>query len=532
MRRADKRILDTSALRLREATFAAGVYLTYAVSCAGMLYAGLTWSQPNRPALLGLFLIAAATAAVISRLPHERIVRSRWREAFFLAWSMLDLALIVLVTLADGGTGSPLALIFFLPVVFAAMSYPLTSVAAVGGLTVTAYFTLTLTAGGSSWSYQAWFTVVLICQGALSAWQARNHDRQRAALDEISRADPLTGCLNRRGFEERALAEINASGRRAASGAVLLLDLDHFKPVNDRHGHAAGDELLCWVVKTLEHGVRSSDAIGRLGGDEFAVLFPAIEPANALETARRLTRALSERAPCSIGVATFPLDGTELDEILRHADNRLYESRNGRPHAGEDSPGERLSWAAALAQAVDMRMDGEHEHSRAVAEHAVAIASRLGCEADVIGMLRIAAMLHDVGKVTVPDRVLCKPGPLSAEELDEIKRHPSIGAELVARVDGLQQIVPWIRHSHEHYDGSGYPDGLAGEDIPQESRILLVADAFDAMTAARPYREPLSLTQACDELMRNAGSQFDPACVAALLAHLGVDAAVAAAGRA
>ena len=230
-------------------------------------------------------------------------------------------------------------------------------------------------------------------------------------------------------------------------------------------------------------------------------------------------------------MATFPLDGTELDEILRQADNRLYESRNGRPQAGEGSPRERLSWAAALAQAVDMRMDGEHEHSRAVAEHAVAIASRLGCEADVIGMLRIAAMLHDVGKVTVPDRILCKPGPLSAQELDEIKGHPSTGADLVARVEGLQQIVPWIRHSHEHFDGSGYPDGLAGEDIPQASRILLVADAFDAMTAARPYRLPLSLGQACDELRSNAGTQFDPACVEALLAHLGVDAGAAAPAR-
>ena len=142
----------------------------------------------------------------------------------------------------------------------------------------------------------------------------------------------------------------------------------------------------------------------------------------------------------------------------------------------------------------------------------------------MIGMLRIAAMLHDVGKVTVPDRILCKPGPLSAEELEEIKRHPCTGAELVARVEGLQEIVPWIRHSHEHFDGSGYPDGLAGEAIPQASRILLVADAFDAMTAARPYRQPLSLARAYDELMLGAGTQFDPTCVEALLAHLGVDA--------
>jgi HD-GYP domain-containing protein (c-di-GMP phosphodiesterase class II) len=132
-------------------------------------------------------------------------------------------------------------------------------------------------------------------------------------------------------------------------------------------------------------------------------------------------------------------------------------------------------------------------------------------------MLRIAATLHDVGKMTVPERILCKPGRLTAEEFELIKAHSRAGAELVSRVEGLELIVPWIRHAHENYDGSGYPDGLRGEAIPQASRIMLVADAFDAMTSTRPYRDGSSVARAREELVRHAGTQFDPRCVEALL---------------
>ena len=299
-----------------------------------------------------------------------------------------------------------------------------------------------------------------------------------------------------------------------------MLDLDHFKEVNDRHGHAAGDELLCWVVSTLTRSVRPGDAIGRIGGDEFAALLVDISPVDALERTSRLLEALSERAPCSVGLASFPIDGSELEDLMRQADVRLYASRHGRP-ARESAPNvERLSWATALAGAVDLRMHAGHGHSCAVAEHAVAIAARLGWPPDRLGMLRIAATLHDVGKMTIPESILCKPDRLTPEEFEQIKAHSAAGALLVSGVDGLEQIVPWIRHSHESYDGSGYPDGLCGEAIPQASRIMLVADAFDAITSTRPYREGLCVAQAREELERHAGSQFDPQCVAALLEYL------------
>jgi diguanylate cyclase (GGDEF)-like protein len=520
----DRGIVDQSALGMRVATFAAGIWLTYVVCSASAIYVAATWERPHRALIASLFGAGFLGAAIIAQLPRERIVRSRFREAFFFGWSVLDLSLIIFATLADGGTGSPLALIFFIPVVFAAMSYPRGSVLAVGGLTVAGYLALAVSVGGAEWGYQALFAVMLVCTCAMSFWQAHNHHDQRAALMEVSRADPLTGCLNRRGFEERAVAELGAASRRASEGAVLVLDVDHFKEVNDRHGHAAGDELLCWVVQALRQTVRAADAIGRLGGDEFAVLFADMDPVDALEGISRITTALAERAPCSIGMATFPMDGIDLEELLRTADLRLYASRHGRPERDSTSATERLSWAATLAHAVDMRMNGQHEHSRAVANCAVAIATVLGWQEDMLGMLRIAAMLHDVGKVTVPDQILCKPGGLTAEEFEVIMGHSAAGAELVARVEGLDVIVPWIRHSHESFDGSGYPDGLRGEAIPQASRIMLVADAFDAMTSTRAYRDALSVEHARDEIKRHAGTQFDPVCVDALLEYLDAEA--------
>ncbi len=513
----ERGIVDQSALRMREGTFAAGVWLSYVVVAAASLYVALTWQHPHRLAITVLYGAGLLGAVVISRLPRAQIVRSAWREQFFMAWSVLDLGLIVTSVALDGGTRSPLALVLFVPVVFAAMSYPLASVVIVGFLSTASYLTLALTAGGAPLAYEALFAAMLFCTGAMSAWQARNHDRQHQALMDVSRADPLTGCLNRRGFEERAVAEIATASRTARQGAVLVLDVDHFKDVNDRLGHGAGDELLRWVVSTMQGTLRPADAIGRIGGDEFAVLLADIEPAEAVATAARMTDQLSRRQRCSIGVASFPLDGILLEELMRAADGRLYAQREGRPDERGTAVEERLSWAATLAHTIDMRMNASHEHSRAVADWAVEIGAVLGWGPQMLGTLRLAAMLHDVGKVTVPERILAKPGPLTDEERAVVQGHSIAGAELVARIDGLATIVPWIRHSHESFDGSGYPDGLAGEAIPQASRIMLVADAFDAITSDRPYRAARSPEEALAELRAGAGKQFDPVCVEAFV---------------
>ena len=334
--------MDVAALRMREATIAAGIWLTYGVGGLGELYVVLTLDRPNRLELAILFAIATAAGIVVSLLPKERIVRSRLREPFFLSWTLMDFVLLVIATLADGGTSSPLVLVFFIPVVFSSMSYPLASVVTVGTVSVLSYLAVALVSGGSSPAYEVAFAISLACTAAMSAWQAANHNRQHHALAKVSRTDPLTNCLNRRGFEERALAEIGAMRRQGQPGAILMLDIDHFKPVNDAFGHAAGDALLCWVSDTLERAARPTDAVGRLGGDEFAVLFSDIDATEARASARRLGEALAERAPASLGLAIFPEDGVELETLTRTADLRLYASRKGRAEVVEWDPTARL----------------------------------------------------------------------------------------------------------------------------------------------------------------------------------------------
>jgi diguanylate cyclase (GGDEF)-like protein/PAS domain S-box-containing protein len=322
--------MDIAAIRMREATITAGILLTFGVGGFGELYVALTLNRPNRTGLAVLFAVAMVAAAAVMLLPRERIVRSRLREPFFLSWTFLDFAMLLIGTLADGGTASPLVLVFFIPVVFSSMSYPQGSVIAVGVLSVVSYLTLAVTAGGSSWDYQAAFAGSLLCTAAMSAWQAQNHNRQHRALEEVSRTDSLTGCLNRRGFEESARVELDRLARRGLQGAIVVLDIDHFKPVNDSFGHAAGDELLCWTANTLEQTVRGSDFVGRLGGDEFAVLLSEVDAAAAEAMVERIDRALRDRAPSSLGVAAFPDEGTELELLCRRADARLYASRESR----------------------------------------------------------------------------------------------------------------------------------------------------------------------------------------------------------
>ena len=265
----------------------------------------------------------------------------------------------------------------------------------------------------------------------------------------------------------------------------------------------------------LSAQLRPHDALGRIGGDEFALLLPGVAYGAERDIVDRLHAALQSVSPASIGYSSFPLDGTTSEELFHRADEELYAVKGTRRAHTDLGPID-LSWAATLADAVDRRMEVAHDHSRCVADLAAQIARELGWDEGQIGLLRLAGTLHDVGKVAVPDAILRKPGPLTPEEYEIVKTHSVIGAEMVARIPGMESIVPWIRHSHEHIDGSGYPDCLSDEAIPLASRILLVADAFDAMTSSRSYRGAMPAEEALAELRRHAGTQFDDRCVDAL----------------
>jgi diguanylate cyclase (GGDEF)-like protein len=514
--------VDFQELRARAESIGAGVRLTLVICAAGWLYVAATWDRPDRQLIASLFGLGAIVALLFVLIPHERIVRSRWREPFFLLWSITQIALTTVVVAADGGSTSPLALLFFIPVIFAALSYPLASVVAIASLDYLAYVAVGVAGDRPDPEHVGFFALCLGCTAVLCGWHARNQDRRREALALVSRVDPLTGCLNRRGFEESFDSELSRSLRSGRPVGLIMLDLDNFKDVNDTRGHGAGDEILRWAVDVMDETVRPMDTIGRVGGDEFAVIVPGAGPDDSAVVAARIRRALEPRAPASAGVAVFPADGADREELQRAADAKLYTGKRGaRVHGSTiKMSAKELSWATALARAVDERMAVQHEHSWQVAEYAVGIAERLGWGERDLELLRMAAILHDVGKVSIPDHVLRKPQPLSEREWETVRQNPVRGAEMVSRIQGLEKIVPWIRHSLERPDGSGYPDGLSGEEIPLACRILHVADAYDAMRCERPYRPAMSDEEARRELARGAGRQFDSRCVDAFDAHL------------
>jgi len=507
--------MDVSALRMREATIVAGIWLTILVGGLGELYVALTWQRPHRLGLAVLFAMSGVAALAVALLPRERIVRSRMREPFFLTWTLLDFAMLIVGTLADGGTSSPLVLVFFLPVVFSSMSYPLASVATLGAVSVASYLALALTTGGSSLAYEVAFATMLASTGVMSAWQAQNHKRQHEALATASRTDPLTGCLNRRGFEERAAAEIGAMRRRGSSGAIVALDIDHFKPVNDRFGHAAGDELLCWVASTLQRSVRAADAVGRLGGDEFAILLPEIDADQARASADRLGEALRERAPASIGLAFYPDDGQELEELTRRADLRLYASRQGRldgegsASAGDRQPGSEPGrapgqgfgpvelWRAALdamPARVAARRGHEDDNLQAVLLDQIdASVIVTDMEGRVISWNRGAEALYGwtseeaVGR---PTRELIVPDDVSAARalVAELRIHGRWDGELLVRRKDGSTFTAYVRN-RLLLDRAGSPSAIVGVAVDISARIAVETELLESRDYARAVTE-------------------------------------------
>ena len=515
MRDLGFQIIDFSEVKFRLRIAGARIWLTYLIAAVFAVYAVGTWDGSDQLALVALAGGYLAWGMLVRLLPLEKIVHSGSHDVFFLAWSVAEVAAIAGAMAIDGGSSSPLAALLFIPLVVVALTYPPMLVLAVGTLELLAYLAIAVNVGGRDVLSLSLFAVSLGITALVCAWQTRIRDAQRDELNRISRADPLTGCLNRRGFMERLEAEVDEAGRTGRAFALISLDLDRFKSVNDSKGHAAGDELLRWTVEKLNENLRPMDSVGRLGGDEFALIVPGAARPEALTLAGRLNSVLAGQAPSSLGIACYPTDGTDSDELQRHADAELYAAKDGRKIQSAPSQRE-LSWATALAQAVDTRIAVPDEHSTAVARYAAAVAEEMGWQGTELALLRMAAMLHDVGKVGIPDSILRKAGALTEEEFDQMRLAPVAGAELVGRVEGLGPIVPWIYHAHEHMDGSGYPEGLRGDVIPLASRIIAVADAFDAMTTNRPYRGALSREDALAELHRCSGTQFDPQCVEAL----------------
>jgi diguanylate cyclase (GGDEF)-like protein len=391
------------------------------------------------------------------------------------------------------------------------------------------------------WQRSPFLSFVLIGPLLAIALYQRSTYRALRAM-RLALTDPLTNLGNHRHFHERLQRELAQAEEKSQPLSLCLIDIDDFKRINDRFGHPAGDGVLGQVGKRLRQGGEAF----RLGGDEFAVLMPGLKGQQAFSAATSIVERVASldlehigTITVSGGLATYPVQGVGRDELIRLADSALYwakehgknQVRAYRPDVVELAELRRLAAgpdraaryraAASLAKAVDVRDVYTGSHSERVGELAARIATRMGADAELIELIRLAGSLHDLGKLAIPEEILRKPAPLTEAERLVLERHPQIGFRMLESL-GVDPVAEWVLHHHERWDGDGYPDGLPAERIPLGARIIFVADAFDAMTSDRVYRSRLSAHDALDELQRCAGSQFDPEVVAALADELGL----------
>jgi diguanylate cyclase (GGDEF)-like protein len=377
--------------------------------------------------------------------------------------------------------------------------------------------------------------------------------RHEAELARQATHDTLTGLINTRGFQERLSEEIVRCRRYGTTLSLAILDVDHFKQVNDTYGHVMGDRVLTELGRRFRAMTRGGEHIARVGGEEFAWILPATDGAGAYEAAERARRSI-ERHPFE-GVGNLTLSGGvcelgngDIDELHRMADTALYWAKDhGRnivfrytlktaaqlegssnPRAGAVEQQLRLRAMHAVARIVEQGHPTSDGHAERVADLAAELAERLGWKPADVRALRGAGVLHDIGKVIVPASTLLKPGSFTQEEWAQMRLHPVIGDDMLEGVLSDMQRA-WVRGHHERWDGRGYPSGLAADAISQGARILAVADSWDVMTSVRLYSDALAFDEAVKEVQRSTGAQFDPSVASVLVDLVSEDAVARAA---
>jgi diguanylate cyclase (GGDEF)-like protein len=365
----------------------------------------------------------------------------------------------------------------------------------------------------SAWQWALMGALAFLIPLSFVGWR-----RSQTELSRAANTDGLTGLGNRR----RLALALDEATRAASHDRPVLLaiyDLDGFKLYNDTYGHPAGDALLARLARQLDASLGDGSEAYRMGGDEFCVVTVLASVDEALDAAAQAAEALHEHGEgftvsASYGAVLIPIETGDATEALRMADQRMYAQKSS-------------SRMSATRQATDVLVQTLGERSAQLGEHVSevvalteGVARRLGLPQDQIDEARQAAALHDIGKLAIPESILMKTGPLSAAEWEFVRQHTVIGERILAAAPSLRTSALIVRGSHERWDGDGYPDGLAGEEIPLAARIVAVCDAFEAMISARPYRERRSVEEATEELRRCAGTQFDPTVVRALVAEL------------
>ncbi|MDD5005311.1 MAG: PAS domain S-box protein [Candidatus Omnitrophica bacterium] len=382
-------------------------------------------------------------------------------------------------------------------------------------------------------------------------------------LESIALKDPQTELYNNRYVVERLASEFERAKRSFSPLSLLLIDLDYFKSINDTYGHEFGDKALVQVAKLLKSELRANDIVARWGGEEFMVILPEVDRQNAILVSRKILRVFEYKGfgdeknivnlKCSVGIVSYPEDplfspkemleaveksvfkvktaggngmGSYMEGFIKKDDDKAALSEKDRLL---DSLKEKMSLFAirgeesileaiySLSKSLELKDHTTRTHSEKTVHYAVKLAQRFDLGEREIENVRRAAILHDIGKLGIPDKILLKKGPLTKNEFEIVKQHPKIAAEIMSVAEFLKDSVPYVEHHHERYDGKGYPDGLKGEEIPFGARIVSIVDVYEALTADRPYRRALPKEEAIKIIKDSSGIQFDPKVVNAFL---------------
>lgn len=361
--------------------------------------------------------------------------------------------------------------------------------------------------------------------------------RYQKHLEESSIRDGLTGLYSRVYFLTRAEEEIARSSRKKEYVSFLFCDIDKFKAYNRIEGYSEGDRLLCQTAKSIEFSLRKEDTLCRYGGDEFVILLPNTDPSQAERIAKRVHKAFIKTIEAdthalllnlSIGIASYPIHGSSIEDILVKADRSMVFAKHSstgkkvyiwnqwkikvsEPNFYEEDLLPEIIYA--LANTVNLKDGYTSEHSRCVSEQASLFAKRIGLGEKSIRIIKTASLLYDIGKLIIPGHILNKPAPLNQEEWEIIKRIAENSTRIIKYIRGLENIIPIIREIRETWDGKGYPNGLSGEQISTEARLIALVDTYQALISTRPYRKKLRKEEAIKELQNEAGKKFDPKLV-------------------
>jgi len=502
-----------------------------------------SYSYPGLIAvLLGFFLPAAVFAFADYQLFYKwQDKRHKYRLILWNIAKLMLLFLIITYVLASSGNIIHLeGALYLVPVVLAAITF-----GRLGGFIFAgaASFSLFMLVRVEVQALQgAAFEGVYILTGVflLLAWFLGGIMEVEKSISEhlaaLANEDELTGLGNHRYFQERLQLHIEAAGKENGALSLVLLDIDDFKKFNDTYGHFRGDLVLSELAALLKKSIPSAAEIFRYGSDEFTVLLPGVELREAALIADSLRETVAqhrffteglhlfEGLTVSAGVANFPYHAKGRIDLLEAADEALFSSKvTGRNRirvylgvlekiihsVGKDEK-ELVSSLSTLITLINARDRYTYGHSERVAYYIKIFASSFGLTKEYTRLLEYGAFLHDIGKLETPQEILNKKGPLSEREWAVMQEHPRLGAEILRPITFLQPVIPMILHHHENYDGTGYPSGLSGDEIPFAARLLRIVDSFDAMKTNRPYRKPLTPEEIIAEMKKGSGSLYDP----------------------